>query len=190
MFFIYSARNQGKVTQIIYNKVNKTLLLYSNTLIGTFMKRSITLLLSLLGSATAFAGSPQFTNSDDSDLSQLCIAAIESTQQLQLTAAELGMSGMNLSKLACNGVPWKKFVKSYRSSDFYNPPTLIFSKTNDTIETKLCYAAVTSKAKYMELRKEYLSGGGKVEKDVMCNRIPLKSFAKKYERSNLILSLN
>lgn len=137
-------------------------------------------LLTIMLSMQAAAES-NFVNADGSDLSELCIAATQSRQKMQLVADELGLAPVNQATLACNDMPLHEFVKTYRDNVTNDVALYLFQKNDETMETELCYAAVTSLARYQSLKEAYLIGRNQ-EEQILCNRTPIKRFMQRYHQ--------
>lgn len=144
------------------------------------MSKSLIFSALFLAANVANAEGYRLVSTDNSPLSALCIAAVESHETLQESARSIGMSAADLSELRCNGRTLPVFLSKFRTTESSPAVTYAFNKSDSTEETELCYAAVKSEQQYEEVKNAYFNGEQNIDKEVFCNGMPLKTFARKY----------
>lgn len=154
------------------------------------MKKLFLVSLLLTSAGIAQADSYRLVNADGTDLSAVCIAAVTSRETMLATAAELGITPLDSSTLLCNGMPLGRFVGKVRSTAASEAVTgFVFSKSDSSPITELCLAAVSSELEFMKVKEQHFSREANVEADVLCNGMPLKTFARKYRAPAMTVSL-
>jgi hypothetical protein len=153
------------------------------------MKKLFLVSLLLTSAGLAHAETPPMVSADGSDLSAICIAAVESREAMYDKAAELGVRHFTESELRCNDKTVSRFLATYRVEAEPKPVGFVFSKTDDSPTTELCLAAVKSEQEYMAVKEQYFSNDEAVETEVQCNGMPLLTFARKYRAPGPTLSL-
>jgi hypothetical protein len=140
----------------------------------------------------AHADSYRLVNADGADLSAVCIAAVTSREAMYETAAEVGLAPLDVATLRCNNMTVSRFVASTRNSvaAIETPASFMFSKSDNSPVTELCMAALSSDQEYLKVKEEKFGADPKVEAEVRCNDMPLKTFARKYRAPAPTLSLN
>lgn len=130
-------------------------------------------------SGTQVTQAVNFSNSDGSRLSSICIAAAESDKALTMKAREYGFNQKDLNSFTCNGLSIEEFGNKYRGmgSD-ETVKVYAFEKTGDTRETELCVAAATSNEEYKTVKAKLFKGSS-VNK-IQCNGLPIDKFARRY----------
>ncbi|MEY4642915.1 MAG: hypothetical protein RLZZ227_2909 [Pseudomonadota bacterium] len=138
------------------------------------------------------ADSLRLVTADGADLSAVCIAAVTSREAMYETAAALGIEPLDVETLRCNDMTVSRFVATTRNSvaRIELPTSYMFSKSDDSPVTELCMAALSSDQEYLKVKEEYFGADPRVETEVMCNDMPLKSFARKYRAPARTVSLN
>jgi hypothetical protein len=162
---------------------------FFQTLQVTFMKKLFLVSLLLTSAGIAQADSYRLVNADGADLSAICIAAVTSREAMYNTAAELGVSAFNPSELRCNGMTLSRFLTNYRNNPAHASAGYVFNKSDDSAITELCVAAVSSEQEFMKVKELHFGSENDVETKVMCNGMPLKTFARKYRAPARTLSL-
>jgi hypothetical protein len=122
----------------------------------------------------------RLVSSDDSDLSALCITAVEAPEAVSENASSIGMNSRDITELRCNGQTLPVFLSKFRATESSPTVTYAFNKNDSTEETELCYAAVKSEQEYEQVKETYFDDEQNIEEEVLCNGMPLKSFARKY----------
>lgn len=153
------------------------------------MKKLFLVSLLLTSAGIAQADSYRLVNADGAELSAICIAAVTSREAMYAKAAELDISPLDVASLRCNGMPVGRFVGKLRASTAKETAGYVFSASDSTPVTELCLAAVRSEQEFMKVKEQYFGNDGKVEAEVMCNGIPLKTFARRYRAPAQALSL-
>jgi hypothetical protein len=153
------------------------------------MKKLFLVSLLLTSAGLANAETPLMVNADGSELSAICIAAVESREAMYDKAAELGVRNFSPSELRCNGKTVSRFLATYRAAAEPKPAGFVFSTTDDSPVTALCIAAVKSEQEYLAVKEQYFSNDETVEAEVHCNGVPLLTFARKYRTPGPTLSL-
>jgi hypothetical protein len=146
------------------------------------IKKLFLVSLLMTSAGIAQAGSLRLVNADGADLSAICIAAVTSREAMYDTAAKLGVQPFEAETLRCNGMTVSRFIAATRNATATpeTPAGYLFSKTDTSPVTELCMAAVSSDQEYLKVKQDYFSGDAAVETEVMCNGMPLKTFARKY----------
>ena len=143
----------------------------------------------LLGSAFAAAGEYKFINTDGSVFGELCIAAVESTDKdtstLKALAVELGLAPVEVDSIACNGKSLKEFANKFTNQveteegQEVHITTYVVNVADKSPETQLCFAALVSEEEFTKLKVSHFSDV-KIESEIVCNGLPIKSFVRKY----------
>jgi hypothetical protein len=141
------------------------------------MKMQIAALALILGSSSVLATDVKFVNADGSDLSNLCIAAAQSDSTVHALAAELDIPVAN--DVLCNDKPIHSFAGQYRAKAEVETVYYV-SVANQSPETRLCVAALTSAEEFTSLKAEFF-GDVAVEREVSCNGQPLGQFVRRYQ---------
>ncbi|HTR00554.1 MAG TPA: hypothetical protein VMH83_11210 [Candidatus Acidoferrum sp.] len=145
----------------------------------------------ILSSVAAQAGEIKLVNHDGSSLSQLCVAAATSDKPAQSLVLELGLAPLTVNEVACNGQPLPSFVNHYRAPSeaaSQVEANYVVSAANQSPETRLCLAALTSDAEFEKIKAAHFSDVLDVEQSVSCNKLPLGRFVRKY-RSHVTAQL-
>lgn len=79
------------------------------------MKRTVTALALLAFAATSYAAPLSFINGDDSEVTDLCIAAATGAPDLNTRATRLGIRNFTNDDVLCNGMPLNEFMRYYRN---------------------------------------------------------------------------
>ena len=122
----------------------------------------------------------RLVNTDNSALSALCITAVEAPESVRANAKAIGMSSGDMAELRCNGQTLPVFVHKLRDTESSPGVVYSFNKTDTSEETELCYAAVSSEQQYEQVKDTYFDDELNIEEEVMCNGMPIKTFARKY----------
>jgi hypothetical protein len=157
------------------------------------IKKLFLVSLLMTSAGIAHADSVRLVNADGADLSAICIAAVTSREAMYDTAAELGVHPFEPETLRCNGMSVGRFISMTRERPAAPEVAkaaegYLFSKSDTSPVTELCMAAVSSDQEYLKVKQEYFSGDATVETEVMCNGMPLKTFARKYRAPARTLS--
>lgn len=137
-------------------------------------------LLALAGNAAADQVS--FVNADASIYSELCIAAVTSTEALSQKAAEYKFSQEDMKKFSCNGLELDDFVKKYgpgSGSKNEGMKVFAFEQSMQNTESDICVAAATSNEAFQAVKMK-VGRSDEYYKEIHCNDIPLVRFAKKF----------
>ncbi|MES2624520.1 MAG: hypothetical protein V4628_04525 [Pseudomonadota bacterium] len=137
----------------------------------------------LIGSSMANASEYRLVSSDNSELSALCIKAVESHEALVESARSIGMEGEDLAELRCNGKTLPIFLGTLHARENTSTVQTVayaFNKNDGSELTELCYAAVKSEQEYEQVKDAYFGDEQNIEEEVRCNGMPLKDFARKY----------
>lgn len=154
------------------------------------MKKLFLVSLLLTSAGIAQADSYRLVNADGAELSAICIAAVTSHEVMIETAAELGITPLDSATLRCNGMPVGRFVGKVRSAVAREEIAgFVFSKSDNSPVTELCLAAVSSEQEYLKVKEQHFSREANVEAEVLCNGMPLKTFARRYRAPALTVSL-
>ena len=138
------------------------------------MKKVIAGCLLMIGSVAVQADEVHLVPGDDSQYTQVCLAATESDAALESTIAELGLEKAALKEIDCNGKPLARFVRQHRDVS-YN-----FKLEDGSDESRLCHAAVTSLEAFESIRAERFADVLNLEQVVSCNGMPLERFISRY----------
>jgi len=122
----------------------------------------------------------EVVSEDNSPLSKICVAAVESKEALLAQAKEAGIGRFELNEITCNGLALSKFASKYRKNTARNALDLVvFEKSNNATETELCIAAATSNTLFEEARARL---DVKFVGNISCNGEKLNAFAKRFNR--------
>lgn len=143
------------------------------------MRKFAIVAFSILASFNVSANDVKFVNSDGSAAGELCIAAIGSTNTLDFLAEELDIAPVDVDKIACNGRAIRSFAKKYRQTDSQAPAYAI-SVANQTPETQLCIAALTSDEEFAKIVDAHFGTMSDVQESMRCNGLSIKKFVRKY----------
>jgi len=147
---------------------------------------SLTALFPMLATTGIQAGTLKLVTEDNSTLSKLCIAAVNTEGPVFALAKDMGIHTADISKIACNGQPLMEFVRVHPKLMYEDSiANYSFNEGDSSIETQLCIAAVSEPEKYEALKPQYLSTTGKYVEKLLCNSQPLDSFVKRYSRQDL-----
>ena len=151
----------------------------------TMRKLQLTALLLLLPSIS-FAQNVNFTPSDDSPYTAVCMAAIESEAAVKAKMEEHSLSRSDITELSCNGMSLDRFAAKYRNSENHEPIRVFaFTEATNSAETTLCIAAATSNDEYLRLKNELFKNNRTADvASIVCNRLPLQTFARRYGNSD------
>lgn len=151
------------------------------------MKMFVTAIV-LLSSTSFVHADYKLVNADDSALSQLCVAAAAADSReavLALTDAA-GIARLDVPTVLCNGMPLTRFSLKYGNAkldaavESTASAGYVLRKSDSSPLTELCAAAAVSKQEYSKVMQTYFSGDSKVESEVHCNGVPLKTFMRKF----------
>jgi hypothetical protein len=142
----------------------------------------------LLATNIASAEGYRLVSTDNSALSALCITAVETPDAVSKSARAIGLNAREFAELRCNGQTLPVFLSKFRDTESSPAVTYVFAKTNATEETELCYAAVKSEQQYEQVKDTYFDDEQRIEEEVLCNGMPLKTFARKYRNRALTAS--
>jgi hypothetical protein len=140
------------------------------------MKMHIAALALILGSSSVLATDVKLVSADGSALSKLCIAAAESIRPVRALAAAMDIPA---SEVRCNDKPIHDFAGEFRAKAA-SEIAYVLSVGNQSPETRLCVAALTSLEEFTALKAEYF-GDVAVEREVSCNGMPLSQFVRRYQ---------
>lgn len=143
------------------------------------MKKYLAIAFSILASSTVLADDVNFVNSDGSSAGDLCIAAIGSTNTLDFLAEELNIAPVDVDTISCNGKSIRSFARQYRQNDSPEAAYVI-SVANQTPETQICIAALTSDEEFARLVEAHFGKMSEVEETMQCNGLSVKQFVRKY----------
>src|SRR5687768_9408072 len=95
------------------------------------MKHTATALAFLALAASVNAEPVRFINGDESEVTELCIAAAIGAPDLNTRATRLGIRNFTNDDVLCNGMPLNEFMRKYRTDR--TPETVVtsFRKTDD-----------------------------------------------------------
>ena len=152
------------------------------------MKKLYIAVLALVAANSASAESVRLVNADGNPLSQLCIAAVESESTFKVLSQDLDLGPMQIDELRCNSKPLRAFVASVRTK-LESPvtPNLVFRTTDESDLSRLCMAVLESEEAYESVKANIKMEGGFVESEILCNGLPIKSFARKYRNMTAAL---
>lgn len=136
----------------------------------------------------AVAEEVRLVSADGNPLSELCIAAVESDARFNSLAQELGITPLQESELRCNSKPLRSFVASVRNK-IAAPvaPMVVFRTTDESDLSRLCMAVLESQEAYEEAKTSVKAEGALLESEILCNGMPIKSFARKYRNMTAAL---
>ena len=136
------------------------------------MFKSLLSVVAVVTLSTSVANAVEFVNQDGSELSNLCIEAVN----------EGRLNSSKLENLTCNGISVKKFVNKYRTTKAASvSQAFSFESKDNTAESELCVAAATSNKAYEQTKNRLF---GRVDtRQIACNGKSLASFAKKYNKA-------
>ncbi len=120
--------------------------------------------------------------SDNSELSRVCVAAVESAGTLESILRENNVRVSNANEVLCNNTPITEFARTYKKQDIsHTNVNAIFKNADASTESQLCIAAATSNEEFSRAKRRFLA---KVSpKHVACNGMALVKFAKQYNRA-------
>lgn len=156
------------------------------------MKKLVLACALTLSATAAVAGDTKLIVADDSVYTGLCIAATESREALDTARKEAGLSTIDLRDIRCNGKSLQHFGYLYSASTVeaaseaseLQSTTYLFNSEDNSIETRLCLAAVTSSDEFAELRSQHFATVPNLDKTVQCNGMPLSRFIQKYSTTS------
>jgi hypothetical protein len=144
------------------------------------MKKSLFMFSLLVASVAAHAEDPiKFVNVDGSAFGELCIAAATSAEGLEAKARELGIKPAEINTVYCNGRAIRRFARQFHVAE-ETITAYVVSAANETPETLICVAAVTSDDEFSRLRQAHFSNVKDVENEIECNNMSLGQFVRKY----------
>lgn len=144
------------------------------------MKKALLALGLVLGCVSAHAEETiKFVNADGSPAGALCIAAISDEAGLTALAAQHGVAANELDSVYCNGRPLRKWVHQYRDADT-QVTAYIINAANQSPESQLCLAAVTSDEEYSRILDMHFQNARNIENEIACNDMTLRQFVRKY----------
>lgn len=147
------------------------------------------LLLALAGTSNA---EPVRLKSDGSALGEICVAALSSRAAMYSAAAAHGIDPLEPQTLLCNGLPVSRFVARYRERPEREEEAAagyILNRADDSAVTALCVAAARSEQEYRRVKEQHFGADDtRLEAEVFCNGMPLRSFARKYRVPALAVS--
>ena len=142
----------------------------------------------LLSTIIVHAEGYRLVSTDNSELSALCIRAVESHEAMSRSAKSIGMTPDDLIELRCNGQTLPVYLSKFRTTESSPAVTYTFNKNDSSELTELCYAAVRSEQEYARVKNTYFNNEQNIEKEVFCNGVPIKNFARKYRNQTLTAS--
>lgn len=152
------------------------------------MKKFVIAMLMVAGSSATQADYV-VKNADGSELSQLCVAAVKSDTALLATAESIGLDKADLATVRCNGLTLDRFAARYGKTSSTPASIGYVLKGSDSSETTaLCIAAASSEQEYRRVKAAYFAEESKIETEVLCNGLSLKSFARKYGKPAMAIS--
>lgn len=151
------------------------------------MKKFITAI-ALLSSTSFVHADYKVVNADDSALSKLCVAAAaaDSRDALLLLTDAAGIDRSAVGTVLCNGIPLTRFSLKYGNAktgaivEKVASTGYVLLKSDSSPLTELCAAAAVSELEYSKVKQTYFNGDSKVESELFCNGIPLKTFIRKF----------
>lgn len=144
------------------------------------MKKSLFMLFLLVGTVAAHADeSINFVNADGSPYGELCIAAATSHEAMEAKAAELGIHHTEIDTVYCNSKTIRKFASQFHAAGEVITAYVV-NAANETPETQICLAALTSDDEFARLKKAHFSAVKDVENEIQCNNMSLGQFVRKY----------
>ena len=147
----------------------------------------------LAAGATVVQAEPKLVPADNSELSQLCVAAAESRSALQRAASNIGLNAQDLQDVRCNGVSLTRFAAEYRTVAAVDkatekaPEGYILKASDDSPLAALCIAAANSQEEYERVKAQHFSQDNNLEAEVMCNGVPLKNFARRFRDAQTLV---
>jgi ssRNA-specific RNase YbeY (16S rRNA maturation enzyme) len=136
------------------------------------MLKSLFAAVTVIAVNTPVAQAVEFINKDGSELSELCIAAVQT---------ETRVSRFETSDVLCNDMNLRSFVKQYRNTNTQtNAKAVTFEKANSAPEAELCIAAATSNEAFAQISAGFTRT---TINSVACNGVELVKFAKRYNKS-------
>ena len=152
----------------------------------------------LLSSAHFAHADYKFSSTDGSVDSNLCVAAASASVPLYKFAHENGIRYAELETIHCNGMPISRFVLKYGNyHDTYVPASVVveetstagyvLKKTDSSPLTALCAAAAVSKEEFDKVKAEHFADDTNVESELLCNGVPLKTFARRFRNAERTL---
>ena len=151
------------------------------------MKMFVTAI-ALLSSTSFVHADYKIVSADDSALSQLCVAAAAADSReavLALTDAA-GIARLDVPTVLCNGMPLTRFSLKFGTSKLETVAEstasagYVLLKSDSSPLTELCAAAAVSEQEYSKVKQAYFNRDSKLESEVFCNGLPLKTFMRKY----------
>jgi len=152
----------------------------------TIMKKSFVAVLAITASSALFSAAAgaedvRLVNADGTMLSELCIAAVESGSRFRNLMQELKLVAGQESEVRCNGRSLKRFAADVRAKlDGTAQPVFVFRAEDESPISQLCMAALESEEAYEATKARLRSQDGVLESEVLCNDMPVKTFARKY----------
>ncbi len=151
------------------------------------MKMFVTAIV-LLSSTSFVHADYKLVNADNSALSQLCVAtaAADSREAVLALTDAAGIARLDVPTVLCNGMPLTRFSLKYGNAkldaavESTASAGYVLRKSDSSPLTELCAAAAVSKQEYSKVMQTYFSGDSKVESEVHCNGVPLKTFMRKF----------
>lgn len=123
----------------------------------------------------------RLVNADGTMLSELCIAAVESGDRFQNLLKELNLVAGQESEVRCNGRSLKRFAADVRAKlEGAADPVFVFRAEDQSPISQLCMAALESDEAYEAAKARVRTQAGVLESEVLCNDLPVKTFARKY----------
>lgn len=150
------------------------------------MKKSFVAVLAITASSAIFSAAAKaedvrLVNADGTMLSELCIAAVESEDRFKAVMRELKLVAGQENEVRCNGRSLKRFAADVRAKmSGTDNPVFVFRAEDESPISQLCMAALESDEAYEATMARVRSETGVRESEVLCNDLPVKSFARKY----------
>ncbi len=148
------------------------------------MKKHALISLFLFLPVVALADDNRFVAGDDSPYTEICIAATESDNAAQSVMEKYAVTRSDISELSCNGMTLNRWISKFRSDSYADSQESIrvfaFRENNDSAETSMCIAAVTSSDEYSRLKEELFGNSQSTLSRIYCNNMPLRTFARRY----------
>lgn len=150
------------------------------------MKTLVMTSMLLLAATASHADQYRFVSSDNTDLSEMCIAATESREAFLDAANTHNLDSSEFHTLYCNGLPLDRFVAKYReqAEQDATEPHYVFSQNDETALTQLCMAALSSNETYLQVKQQYFSEDHAVGEELTCNGMPVETFVRRYRNDN------
>jgi hypothetical protein len=148
-------------------------------------------LATLLVASTSFVHAEyKFVNSDNTPLTELCIAAIASPATLHDSAEKLGLSPTELDSVLCNKTPLKRFALKYSKPSVATATVktsgYLLTKADASPLTELCAAAAISDKEYTKVKDLHFKDEALLESELKCNGRSLKSFVRKFREVGVV----